>query len=436
MIISRFIVLFIFLLFSFGCQYKENTSSDWHKNASMYEVNIRQYTPEGTFNAFIPHMNRIKKMGIDILWLMPIHPIGEINRKGSLGSYYSVQDYFGINPEFGTHSDFKRLIDTAHSLDMKVIIDWVANHTAFDNDWLINHPEWYTLDSLGKAQPPAGTDWWDVADLNYDNTDLRLEMIRAMQYWIKEFDVDGFRCDVASWVPNAFWKQAIDSLHSVKSVFMLAESNDASLHRVGFDIVYAWEYRDVTNEISRGVSPYSRLDNLIDNEEAYRLYFSSNHDENSWHGTVFERYGEYHKLYAVMAFTINGMPLLYSGQEAALNKRLKFFEKDIIPWSGFKYEYFYTKLLQLHNQHPALWNGKYGGDFIKIDTDYSDVYSFQRKKENHTVYVFLNFSNSEKSVSINDVISVPVTELFSDENYTSLTEMILPPFGYKVFFTQ
>ncbi len=436
--IKQYYLFLTFMCFVFlGACITPKTShqNTWHKNASMYEVNIRQFTPEGAFNAFIPHLNRIREMGIDILWLMPIHPIGEINRKGSLGSYYSVKDYKDINPEFGNHDDFRLLVDTAHSLGMKVIIDWVANHTAFDNAWTAEHPDWYTLDSSGNIQPPIGTDWWDVVDLNFDNDAMRLEMIDAMQYWVSEFDIDGYRCDVASWVPKDFWQQAIDSLRKVKPVFMLAESNDASLHNVGFDLVYAWEYRDVTNDISSGHSSLSRLDALMKKQDGYRLYFSSNHDENSWHGTVFERYGDRHKLYGVLAFTIDGMPLLYSGQESALNKRLEFFEKDSIIWGDFVYEDFYTKLLTLHKDHPALWNGKFGGKFQKIVTDDPHIYSFSRIKGEDVVSVFLNFSNTEKKVHLTDPIPSPVKELFTSTQFEKVSDVSLNPYGYKIYYS-
>ena len=262
---NLFLVSLSIVLFSCSNQSNNEVSQEtdvWHKNATIYEVNVRQFTPEGNFNVFLPHIDRIHNMGVDILWFMPIHPIGDVNRKGALGSYYSVRDYKGVNPEHGTASDFKAVIDKAHSLGMKVLIDWVANHSAFDNPWAENK-DWYTLDSLGNLQPPLGTDWWDVADLNYDNNYMRLAMIDAMQYWVEEFDIDGFRCDVASWVPNDFWKQAIDSLNLIKPMFMLAEAEDPSLHQAGFQMTYTWEYMHITNEIAQGKMTFKDLDNLM-----------------------------------------------------------------------------------------------------------------------------------------------------------------------------
>ena len=441
---NLFLVSLSIVLFSCSNQSNNEVSQEtdvWHKNATIYEVNVRQFTPEGTFNAFLPHIDRIHNMGIDILWFMPIHPIGEVNRKGGLGSYYSVKDYKGVNPEHGTAADFKAVVDKAHSLGMKVLIDWVANHSAFDNPWAENK-DWYTLDSLGNLQPPLGTDWWDVADLNYDNNDMRLAMIEAMQYWVEEFDIDGFRCDVASWVPNDFWKQAIDSLNLIKPMFMLAEGEEPSLHHAGFQMTYTWEYMHITNEIAQGKMTFKDLDGLMAKEDtnyshdAYRLYFTTNHDENSWKGDVFERYGNTHLLQAILAFTIDGMPLLYSGQESGLNKRLAFFEKDTIEWGDYAYADFYSSLLKLNKSHRALWNGKYGGKFSKIEMDDSDLYCYKRVVGDDKVMVFLNFSESNKSIILNETQNLPLTELFSQELVENLSKVELEPLAYKVFYTK
>ena len=441
---NLFLVSLSIVLFSCSNQSNNEVSQEnnvWHKNATIYEVNVRQFTPEGTFNAFLPHIDRIHNMGIDILWFMPIHPIGEVNRKGGLGSYYSVKDYKGVNPEHGTLADFKAVVDKAHSLGMKVLIDWVANHSAFDNPWAENK-DWYTLDSLGNLQPPLGTDWWDVADLNYDNIDMRLAMIEAMQYWVEEFDIDGFRCDVASWVPNDFWKQAIDSLNLIKPMFMLAEGEEPSLHQAGFQMTYTWEYMYITNEIAQGKMTFKDLDDLMAKEDtnysqdAYRLYFTTNHDENSWKGDVFERYGNTHFLQAILAFTIDGMPLLYSGQEAGLNKRLAFFEKDTIEWGDYAYADFYSSLLKLNKSHRALWNGKYGGKFSKIEMDDSDLYCYKRVVGEEKVMVFLNFSEFNKSINLNETQSQPLTELFSQNMVENLSKVELGPLAYKVFYTK
>ena len=234
---KKLICTFFISLFVFAIQAQLKTP-EWVSNATIYEVNVRQFTPEGTFAAFEKELPRLKAMGVDILWLMPIHPIGELNRKGSLGSYYAVRDYRGINPEFGTHEDFSRLVAAAHQLGMKIIIDWVANHTSPDHLWIEEgRLDWYTLDSMGKVQPTIGTDWWDVADLNYDNEELRSEMIECMSYWVRDFNIDGYRCDVAGWVPMDFWTRARASLDQIKPVFMLAEAEGNELYSA-FEMTY------------------------------------------------------------------------------------------------------------------------------------------------------------------------------------------------------
>lgn len=325
-------LLIMILFIDLNAQLK---TPDWAQNATIYEVNVRQYTPEGTFAAFQKHLPRLKELGVDILWLMPINPIGEKNRKGTLGSYYSVKDYKDINPEFGNKNDFKNLVDEIHKLGMYVIVDWGANHTAWDHNWVINHPEYYTKDSLGNFVPPVA-DWADVVDLNYDNTDLRKEMIDALCYWIKDFNIDGYRCDVAGMIPTEFWNNAREELDKIKPVFMLAEWETPDLHEKAFEMTYAWEIHKLLNSIYKGEKSPEDLKDLIVNDKrkfqdyAYRMLFTSNHDENTWNGTEFERLGEAAEMFAALTYVIPGMPLIYNGQEAGFNKRLEFFEKDEI----------------------------------------------------------------------------------------------------------
>jgi len=418
---------------------------EWSKNATIYEVNIRQHTPEGTFKAFETEIPRLNKMGIKILWFMPIHPIGEKNRKGNKGSYYSVKDYKAVNPEFGTLEEFKSLVNTAHEYDMKVIIDWVANHTAFDNVWTETNLDYYNLDSLGKLQPPDGTDWWDVADLNYENPETRAAMIDAMQYWLRESDVDGFRCDVASFVPIDFWEACRDSLERVKpDVFMLAEANDPALLKKAFDMDYAWEFMHIMNEIAKGSKALSALDgyrqklDTIYQPDDYKMYFTTNHDENSWNGTVMERYGEEgHKTYAVLAFTYGDMPLVYSGQEAGMDYALEFFEKDTIDWGDYELQDFYSALLKLNQENKALWNGQYGGSFNRINSLHDDViYAYHREKDNNEVVVVLNFSGKEVSTKLKGLPEGNFLSLFEDVEYAQLSaeKLTLAPYAYHVFY--
>lgn len=423
-------------------EYKKS-APEWSKNAVMYEVNVRQYTKEGTFNAFREHLTRLDEMGIDILWFMPIHPIGEKNRKGGLGSYYSVKDYEGINPEFGTMEDFQALVDEAHGLGMKVIIDWVANHTAWDNVWVDEgHLDWYTLDSIGGLQPPIGTDWWDVADLNYENQEMRDRMISSMQFWLEEADIDGFRCDVAEWVPDDFWDEARPKLDEVKPVFMLAEAEHPEHHEKAFDMSYAWEYHFIMNDLAQGKKGASAVAEYLKKEErfppdAYRLQMTSNHDENTWKGTVKERLGDGVQTLAVMAATIQGMPLIYSGQEAGLDHRLEFFEKDEIDWSSTPLQGFYTRLIEANHENEALWNGTHGGE-TKIVTKGEDerVIAYYREKNGDAVLVLLNMSGEEREVSLNgEGIEGFYEELFTglETEVTTDYSETLGPWNYRVY---
>lgn len=376
---------------------------EWSKNANIYEVNIRQYSPEGTFNAFREDLPRLKDMGVKILWLMPIQPIGELNRKGTLGSYYSIKDYKAVNPEFGTDADFKALVDEAHEMGFKIILDWVANHSAWDNPWTENK-DWYTLDEDGNFQPPV-EDWSDVIDLNYNNQDMRAAMIDALVYWVREFNIDGYRCDVAGMVPTDFWIDAITELDKVKDVFMLAEDGDPELLFDAFDMNYAWEYAHIIREIAKGEQTFEELDSLFTRDakrypkNAYRMYFTSNHDENSWNGTDPGMYGDNFENFAVLSATVQGMPLIYNGQESILDKQLEFFEKDEIEWKDYAYQDFYMVLLELNTNNEALWNGAHGGDFTRIDSP-AETYAFSRKKNEHEVIVAINNSDETKQFSI------------------------------------
>ena len=418
--------------------------ADWSKNATIYEVNFRQYTPEGTFNAFAESLPRLRDMGVKILWLMPISPIGEINRKGTKGSYYSVRDYKGINPEFGNLDDFKLLVKNAHDLDMKVIIDWVANHSAFDNVWTETNMDWYELDSAGALSPPHGTDWWDVAQLNYESAGMRVAMIDAMKYWLTEANIDGFRCDVAEMVPIDFWIECREELEKAKpGVFMLAEGQHPELHKA-FDMSCAFEFLHLMNAIAKGEKELTGIDTFLENEkkeyqpEDYRMFFTTSHDENSWNGTVFDRYGKKgHKTFATLAFTIAGMPMVYSGQEAGMDHSLKFFEKDLIKWGDIELKDFYTKLLKLNVENEALWNGKYGGELTRLNSDADEsVYAFSRKRNDSEVVVICNLKNTQVKMKFESLPSGNFKSLLDEESLELIAEngLELAPFGFHVFY--
>ncbi|KAA3637875.1 MAG: alpha-amylase [Bacteroidetes bacterium] len=416
---------------------------DWSKNANIYEVNLRQYTPEGTIEAFKAHLPRLKELGVDILWFMPIHPIGEVNRKGSMGSPYAVQDYKAVNPEYGTMEEFKALVSEAHDMGFKVILDWVANHSAFDNVWWNDkHTDWYKLNEEGIQTHPEDTDWTDVAALNYENEDMRNAMIDALLYWVKEADIDGYRCDVAGMVPKDFWQHAISHLHEIKHVFMLAEADEPWLHEAGFHMTYGWGFHHVMNHVAQGKNPVAKIDTFLMEDaekyqpEDYRMNFTTNHDENTWNGTIEERLGQFGDAMNVLGFTVQGMPLIYSGQEAGLNKRISFFEKDTVDFSDLSKSVFYAKLLKLKHENEAIWNGTYGAPAKRIATSNDDaIYAYERVKGENKVVVMLNLSAEEQSFELTDYSGgTKMTDIFTDnevdlENEKSFT---LSAGGYLV----
>ncbi|HYF29829.1 MAG TPA: alpha-amylase family glycosyl hydrolase [Chitinophagaceae bacterium] len=372
--------------------------AEWTHNTNLYEVNIRQYSPEGTFAAFAPHLPRLRNMGVDVLWFMPITPISIEGRQGTLGSYYACSDYTSTNPEFGSVNDFKELVRQAHALGFKVIIDWVANHTGLDHWWTQQHPEYYVRNAQGKFYDKHG--WHDVIDLNYYNHQLRAHMIEAMQFWVKECDIDGFRCDMAHLVPLDFWRTARATLDAIKPLFWLAETETISYHEA-FDASYTWNWMHQTEKFSKGQINVHGLQQTLDNyraqfpRAALRLYFTANHDENSWNGTEYEKYGDAALPLAVFSCTWDGLPLIYSGQEMPNKKRLKFFDKDPIAWDGeYALHDFYKVLLELRASNPALRAGDPSVHTARVHTTADDhIFCFSRRKDAHEVLVLLNLSS-------------------------------------------
>ncbi len=425
----------------------QNNFPDWAKNATIYEVNVRQFTPEGTINAFSSHLSRIKEQGIDILWFMPVFPISEAKRKGNLGSPYAVADYRTINPELGTIKDFKRMLEKAHALGIHVILDWVPNHSGWDHPWIEAHPEYYTqIDGaiVDPIDPETGESWgWtDVADFNYDNPDLRKAMILAMEYWVKEIGVDGFRCDVAHNVPNDFWDETMEVLLKNGPLFLLAESEVPHHANSGdFLATYAWKFNNLMNAIAKEEANAGDIDEYLKNDRmefkrGFHMYFTTNHDENSWQGTVFERLKEGHKAFAVLAATLDGMPLLYGGQEAPIKKRLAFFERDPIDWNGYEYEDFYKTLFKLKHINQALWNGKYGGDILRIPTGKdAEVFAFTREKNGDRVVVIINLSDKSQDIKISSEECIgKYTNVFAKSTISieKDTELTLDAWDYLV----
>lgn len=366
----------------------------WATGINIYEVNIRQYTTEGTFAAFEQHLPRLRNMGVDMLWLMPITPISLVKRQGALGSYYACSSYTLINNEFGTLDDFKHLVQTAHELGFKIIIDWVANHTGCDHAWTVEHPDWYVKDADGNFTEING--WQDVIDLNFSNYNMRAALIEAMQYWIKECDIDGFRCDMAHLVPLDFWKDARTACDAVKPLFWLAECEVMEYHNV-FDVSYAWQWMHPSEQYVKGNTGLNSVYDVLHTYSQYpqgakKLFFTSNHDENSWTGTEYEKYGNAAKAMAVFTCTWNGVPLIYSGQESPNKKRLKFFDKDLIEWNKpLQLHDFYKTLLTLHKS-AAIAEGE---TFI-LPNNNTDVMAYLRRKDNEVVLVILNMTAKDR----------------------------------------
>jgi glycosidase len=372
---------------------------NWAKDDIIYEVNIRQYTPEGTFKAFQSHLPRLKEMGVRILWLMPITPISEKLKKGTLGSYYACSSYTKINPEFGTEQDFSNLVRAAHALGLKVIIDWVANHTGRGHEWMELHPEWFTRNDKGEFTERNG--WEDVVDLNYGNAEMRNAIIGAMQFWVRDFKIDGFRCDMAHLVPLDFWIEARSAVDTIKPLYWLAECEEVSYHRV-FDTSYAWALMHASEKLAKGEVGIHEVYNVLHVYSQYpagatKLLFTSNHDENSWNGTEYEKYGAAAKAWAVFTHTWKGIPLIYSGQELPNHKRLQFFVKDQIEWTEKPALHdFYTTLNQLRNTHTAITSG----DTFNLPVQTDGVMAYLRQDAASTVFVLLNLSNKHHRVEI------------------------------------
>ena len=423
-------------------------SEEWVRRGVIYEIYTRSFSPEGTFPGIEKRLPELKKLGVTILWLMPIHPVGVLHRKGTLGSSYSIQDYYAVNPEFGTIDDFKRLVKRAHEQGLHLIIDLVANHTAWDSKLIKEHPEWFTKDSAGKIIAP-NPDWTDVADLDYSQPGLRRSMIEMMKYWVRDVGIDGFRCDVAEMVPTDFWENARSALDSIKPVMMLSEGSYPEHHLRAFDVTYSWNIYHALAPIIKGEKPASALDSELNIEEtsyprnALRMRFSSNHDENAWDAPDVEKFGSNGaKLAAVLVNTIPGIPLLYNGQEVGNKRKLGLFEKISIDWKGGnEFRTLYARLFELRRDEPAF----YASDMIRIPTTNSKrVFAFARVSGPNKFIVICNFDTSAFSGSI-DLSSpklrinnqITFTDVFSSHATRRLhplnsTPIDVPAVGFRI----
>lgn len=416
---------------------------DWSKNATIYQLNTRQFTQEGTLRAAEKHLPRLKELGVVILWLMPVNEIGIKNRKGSLGSPYSVKDYYKVNPEFGCLDDLKHFVKAAHDVGLYVILDWIANHTAWDNSLVTEHPEWYARDWKGDFRPTPWWDWPDIIDLDYNQPGLRKYMTEAMKYWVTEVDIDGYRCDVAGFVPIDFWNQVRRELDAIKPVFMLAEWDARDLHAEAFDMTYAWNWYDTVHQIIMGKKDLSSLYVYYSwNEKAYpadimRMTFVSNHDINAWDGTEFEQFGEGLEMAIVLSVVSEGMPLIYTGQEAGNPKRLAFFERDPIDWKEHPQGDLYKKLFMFKRKNTALWNARWGARMIDVpNSNHSWVLSFVRQNERDKVFAVFNFTGKPQTVTfVNNLHHGVYTDYFSNETVVinSSTQLSLQAWDYRVY---
>lgn len=370
----------------------------WLASSNIYAVNMRQYTEAGTFEAFEEHLPRLKDMGVDILWFMPIFPIGMVNRKGTLGSYYSIKDFCDVNPEYGNKASFKKLVEKVHGLGMKVVLDWVANHAAWDNVWTKTNPNFFEQDENGNFKAPY--DWDDVIQINHNNPDEQQAMIEAMKYWVTDFDIDGFRADLAHLTPLPFWINARTQISSLKhDLVWLAETEDIPYHEA-FDISFTWKWMHITEGYCKGEQNFNSLLQTLQYYstdfplEAMRMYFTSNHDENSWCGTEYEKYGIWTNALAVFSATWHGISLIYTGQELPVQRRLKFFDKDTIEWQEpIELHQFYKTLLQLRKTNPAISAGVKSLPVLLNGAADLNVLAYFRKFEDRTIIVFLNMGS-------------------------------------------
>ena len=422
-----------------ACRPNEESAHDagWAYNAVVYEMNVRQYTEEGTFDAAREHLPRLRELGVDIVWLMPIHEIGVKGRKGTLGSYYAIKDYKSVNHEFGTLEDFDEFVAEAHRCGLKLIIDCVANHTSPDCDWVTEKPaDWYMRDSLGNTL--VEYDWTDIAKLNYDNPDVRDAVRDAMRFWLDR-GIDGFRCDMAFIVPQDFWAETIPALRSEyeRPLYFLAEGEKPWLHEVGFDASYTWECHHLLNAIAQGKAGAAELKALMEKYaeefpgEAFRLMFTSNHDENSWSGSEYERMGKAAQLMAVLTFTLpQSQPLIYTAQETGYDHRIQFFEKDPVPcWCECDASRFYRDLCALKHGHSALQSGEKGGRYECVEASWvdEDIFAFTRSNEDETLMIIANFSNDYKKIGMEDASDW--TDAVSPVGPCCMT---LAPWGWKI----
>lgn len=419
---------------------------EWARDAVLYQINTRNFTEEGTFAAAQRELPRLKELGVDILWLMPVHPIGEVNRKGTLGSPYSVQDYYAVNPEFGTSEDLKAFVDAAHEQGFHVILDLVANHTAWDNPLAIEHPDWYEKTWDGHFRPTPWWDWSDIIDLDWSQPGVREHVGGAMEMWVRDFGIDGFRADVAGYVPVDFWETMRKRLDAIRPVFMLGEVQQTSYHRAAFDATYGWDWHTASKRIAHGEGDatgffgyYAENESLWP-REAMRLTYIENHDSNAWEGTIYENYGPALEAMTALSFTHQGLPMIHNGQEACNAKRLEFFEKDPIDWSqgdNCEYGQLLHDLIAFRSANPALANGQWGAVMQQVVNDKpGQLFAWVREQDGNKVLGLFNLSNKPVEAVLSDGLAAGSYRAFrSGETkvFTAGDTVSLPAWGWQLY---
>lgn len=408
----------------------------WIQEGLVYELFVRDFTPEGTFRAIIPRLEEIRELGVETIWLMPIHPIGEEERKGRLGSPYSIRDYYTVDPAYGSEADFQALVDAVHRLDMHIIIDLVVNHTAWDHPWVEEHPEWYTRDGEGNIVPPV-EDWSDVADLDFSNQELREELTRIMKYWVSEFNIDGYRVDTASMIPPGFWKESIPRVKEVKPVLFLGETNDPALSEAGYQLIYSWDsYGWLKNTAEGGSSAIfvagaeRQMENI---EGASYLRFITNHDETAWDApppVLFDSQ-EGAMAMAVAHMFMPGVPLVYNGQEIGNEDSWAFFDKWNYDWSlNPEVRDFYVRLGEIWQQEEALRFG----DMRRIRLENSErTVGYLRRTQNDELLILVNTGNEKVHPGLPPELHGSYTELFSKSLVQLDGESALEALEYGVY---
>ncbi|MFV5696873.1 alpha-amylase family glycosyl hydrolase [Flavobacterium sp. ZT3R17] len=422
----------------FGTRFEKMPKKE---DAVIYQVNIRAFSQAGTLKGVQEKLTSIQELGVNVIYLMPIYPVGVVRSAGGLGSPYSVKDYKAVNTDFGTLEDLRVLVEEAHKKNMAVILDWVANHTSWDNAWITAHPDWYQKDASGNIIIPPGTNYNDVAQLDFTNTEMRNGMIDAMSYWVYSANIDGFRCDYADFVPQNFWSEAITALRKIKknqNILMLAEGSKVSQFAAGFDYTFGFNFFSALEKVFKENKSATTLQDSNATEYANNynpenriVRYTTNHDVNLSDGTPLELFGG--KKGSIAAFVVaaymNSVPMIYNGQEVGYNKRIDYFNRTPIDWSTADLDMLaeYKKIIAFRNSSNALKKGTYKG--------YSSdaVSAFTMETATEKVFVLSNLT----SATVNYTIPVSLSKLtwkdgFTGAAITATTQISLLPFQYKV----